>query len=89
MLPKSKVMSVKALGISLKLTLSEMNQLVYPQTWFFTLVVLVCVIIQTNYLNKALDTFNMVVVSPIYYAMFTSFTIVASMIMFKVTWSDQ
>lgn len=33
---------------------------------------------------QALDTFNTAVVSPIYYVMFTSFTILASVIMFKV-----
>uniref|UniRef100_A0A7N0UB07 Probable magnesium transporter n=1 Tax=Kalanchoe fedtschenkoi TaxID=63787 RepID=A0A7N0UB07_KALFE len=36
----------------------------------------------------ALDTFNTAVVSPIYYALFTTFTIVASSIMFK-DWSGQ
>ncbi|KAI9200382.1 hypothetical protein LWI28_006895 [Acer negundo] len=82
------VMSVKALGIALKLTFSGMNQLVYPQTWVFTLVVLSSVITQMNYLNKALDTFNTAVVSPIYYVMFTSFTILASVIMFK-DWDRQ
>lgn len=45
-------MSVKAIGIALKLTLSGMNQLVYPQTWAFTFIVLLCVITQMNYLNK-------------------------------------
>ncbi|CAD5163585.1 unnamed protein product [Musa acuminata subsp. malaccensis] len=78
------VMSVKALGIALKLTFSGMNQLVYPQTWIFTIIVIVCIITQMNYLNKALDTFNTAVVSPIYYVMFTSLTILASVIMFKV-----
>ncbi|XP_058215034.1 probable magnesium transporter NIPA4 isoform X2 [Rhododendron vialii] len=82
------VMSVKALGIALKLTLSGMNQLIYPQTWAFTLVVLTCIITQLNYLNKALDTFNTAIVSPIYYVMFTSFTILASVIMFK-DWDRQ
>ncbi|KAK6143762.1 hypothetical protein DH2020_024110 [Rehmannia glutinosa] len=82
------VMSVKALGIALKLTLSGMNQLIYPQTWTFAMVVLVCVLTQMNYLNKALDTFNTAVVSPIYYVMFTSFTILASVIMFK-DWDRQ
>ncbi|KAM7478824.1 hypothetical protein LguiA_027037 [Lonicera macranthoides] len=82
------VMSVKAIGIALKLTLSGMNQLVYPQTWAFTLVVIVCVITQMNYLNKALDTFNTAVVSPIYFVMFTSLTILASVIMFK-DWDRQ
>ncbi|EEF35572.1 probable magnesium transporter NIPA4 isoform X1 [Ricinus communis] len=82
------VMSVKALSIALKLTFSGMNQLVYPQTWVFTLVVITCVITQMNYLNKALDTFNTAVVSPIYYVMFTSLTILASVIMFK-DWDRQ
>ncbi|XP_021653379.2 probable magnesium transporter NIPA3 isoform X5 [Hevea brasiliensis] len=37
---------------------------------------------------SALDTFNTAVVSPIYYVMFTSLTILASVIMFK-DWDDQ
>ncbi|KAL6009291.1 hypothetical protein ACLOJK_022519 [Asimina triloba] len=36
-------------------------------------------------LVKALDTFNTAVISPVYYVTFTTFTIIASMIMFKVT----
>ncbi|XP_019459664.1 PREDICTED: probable magnesium transporter NIPA6 isoform X2 [Lupinus angustifolius] len=82
------VMSVKALGTSLKLTFEGENQLLYPETWFFMLVVAICVIMQMNYLNKALDTFNTAVVSPIYYAMFTTLTILASVIMFK-DWDGQ
>ncbi|VAH21124.1 unnamed protein product [Triticum turgidum subsp. durum] len=84
----SFVMSVKALGTSLKLTFEGTNQLAYPETWFFMLVVAICVLTQMNYLNKALDTFNTAVVSPIYYVMFTSLTILASIIMFK-DWSGQ
>ncbi|KAG0495217.1 hypothetical protein HPP92_006211 [Vanilla planifolia] len=82
------VMSVKALGTSLKLTFEGNNQLVYPETWFFVLVVLTCVVTQMNYLNKALDTFNTAIVSPIYYVMFTTLTILASVIMFK-DWEGQ
>lgn len=124
-------MSVKALGIALKLTFQGDNQLVYPQTSVFAMVVITCVLTQMNYLNKvclrspvfrvlpivktkskvfymnrycffscerppvykkmsvpwwqALDTFNTAVVSPIYYVMFTSLTILASVIMFKVS----
>lgn len=48
-------MSVKALGIALKLTFSGMNQLLYPQTWVFTTIVLTCVITQMNYLNKVIQ----------------------------------
>lgn len=104
-----QVMSVRALGIALKLTFSGVNQLVYLQTWVFAVIVAACVVTQINYLNKvtflslnffgqcdcmiiiclpfffqALDTFNTAVVSPIYYVMFTSLTILASVIMFKV-----
>ncbi|XP_002982835.2 probable magnesium transporter NIPA4 [Selaginella moellendorffii] len=82
------VMSAKALGIALKLTFEGINQLMYPQTWVFAMVLATCVITQMNYLNRALDTFNTAVVSPIYYVMFTSLTIVASVIMFK-DWDRQ
>lgn len=46
-------------------------------------VVLMCVVTQMNYLNKALDVFNTAVVTPIYYVMFTTLTLTASSIMFK------
>ncbi|KAH6768610.1 magnesium transporter [Perilla frutescens var. frutescens] len=82
------VMSIKAIGIAIKLTLEGINQFGYTQTWFFLSVAVFCVITQLNYLNKALDTFNAVLVSPIYYVMFTTLTIVASAIMFK-DWSGQ
>lgn len=82
------VMGVKAVGIALKLTLSGINQFTYVQTWFFTILVIVCVLTQMNYLNKALDTFNTAVISPVYYVMFTTLTIIASTIMFK-DWDTQ
>ncbi|KAG6789799.1 hypothetical protein POTOM_005923 [Populus tomentosa] len=91
------VMSIKAIGIAIKLTIEGINQAKYFQTWIFAMVVITCIITQLNYLNmvqyklfpnnvvwlQALDTFNTAVVSPIYYAGFTSFTILASAIMFK------
>jgi hypothetical protein len=47
-------------------------------------VVAACVVTQMNYLNKALDVFNTAVVSPIYYVLFTTFTIAASTCLFDV-----
>ncbi|KAL2343362.1 hypothetical protein Fmac_004647 [Flemingia macrophylla] len=82
------VMCVKAVSIAIKLTMEGQNQFIYFQTWFFTLIVIGCCLLQINYLNKALDTFNTAVVSPVYYVMFTSFTIFASIIMFK-EWDTQ
>ncbi|KAL4457984.1 hypothetical protein ABPG75_012849 [Micractinium tetrahymenae] len=77
------VMSCKALGIALKLTFEGRNQFIYPQTLFFILVVASAVVAQMNYLNKALDLFNTAIVTPIYYVMFTTLTIAASMIMMR------
>ncbi|GLT30706.1 hypothetical protein SLA2020_054970 [Shorea laevis] len=82
------VVSIKAIGIAIKLTLEGISQIAYPQTWFFFTVAAICVITQLNYLNKALDTFNAAIVSPVYYVMFTTLTIIASAIMFK-DWSGQ
>ncbi|KAG7669423.1 hypothetical protein Ndes2526B_g05751 [Nannochloris sp. 'desiccata'] len=77
------VMSCKALGIALKLTLEGSNQFIFPQTYAFVAVVIFAVVTQMNYLNKALDIFNTAIVTPIYYVMFTTLTIAASMLMFK------
>ncbi|NP_001359018.1 protein ENOR3-like isoform 2 [Glycine max] len=82
------VVSIKAIGIAIKLTLDGISQIAYPQTWFFLTVATICVITQLNYLNRALDTFNATIVSPVYYVMFTTLTIIASAIMFK-DWSGQ
>ncbi|RXH87603.1 hypothetical protein DVH24_034503 [Malus domestica] len=83
-----QVVSIKAIGIAIKLTLEGVSQIAYPQTWFFLTVAIICVVTQLNYLNKALDTFNAAIVAPVYYVMFTTLTIIASVIMFK-DWSGQ
>jgi len=77
------VMAVKGFGIALKLTFAGMNQLTHPSTYIFALVVLVSVLTQLNYFNKALNQFSTTVVTPIYYVMFTTATIVASIILFQ------
>lgn len=46
-----QVMSVKAIGIAIKLTLEGTNQLKYLQTWIFGTVAITCIITQLNYLN--------------------------------------
>merc|ERR1712159_424135 len=77
------VISCKALGMAIKITFEGNNQFGYPATYFCMVVVACCVVIQINYLNKALDLFNSAIVSPIYYVMFTVLVIFASTIMFK------
>ena len=56
--------------------------MILTTTWLQ--VVAAAVVTQMNYLNKALDLFNTAIVSPIYYVMFTVFTISASVILFQV-----
>jgi hypothetical protein len=36
-------------------TLQEHNQLMYPQTWVFAMVLVICTLIPMNYLNKVLS----------------------------------
>jgi hypothetical protein len=52
------VMAVKGLGVAVKLTFAGMNQFTHPSTYVFGIVVASCILIQMNYLNKALDTFS-------------------------------
>lgn len=51
------VMSTKAFGIALKLSFAGDNQFTHPATYAFMLVMIVCILIQMNYFNKALALF--------------------------------
>lgn len=51
------VMSVKAFGIALKLTLAGSNQFTHPSTYVFIILTTVCILTQMNYFNKALASF--------------------------------
>lgn len=51
------IMAVKAFGIAVKLTLGGKNQFVYPSTYVFAIIMIVCILTQMNYLNKALSQF--------------------------------
>lgn len=77
------VMGCKGIGVALSETFSGNNEFTNWLTWFFVFAVVACISVQMNYLNRALDIFNTSVVTPIYYVFFTTFTIVASAILFK------
>jgi len=51
------VMSVKAFGIAVKLTLAGNNQFTHPSTYVFIILCSVCIMTQMNYFNKALSQF--------------------------------
>ena len=77
------VMACKGLGIVLKRTFGGYNELTNPVSWMLVISCVICVLTQMIYLNKALDIFNTSIVTPIYYVMFTTCTIIASAILFK------
>lgn len=52
------VMASKGFGIALKLTFAGSNQLTHPSTYVFALLVGICIVVQMNYFNKALDMFS-------------------------------
>jgi drug/metabolite transporter (DMT)-like permease len=77
------VMSIKAFGIALKLTLGGNNQFTHASTYVFAIVTVFCILTQMNYFNKALTEFSTNIVNPLYYVTFTTATLCASFILFK------
>jgi len=52
------IMAIKGFGIALKLTLGGRNQFGNPSTYVFAIVVVVCILTQMNYFNKALSQYS-------------------------------
>ncbi|TID17884.1 DUF803-domain-containing protein [Venturia nashicola] len=77
------IMAIKAFGIALKLTFAGNNQFGYYSTYVFMIVVVVCILTQMNYFNKALAQFPTALVNPLYYVTFTTATLVASFLLFQ------
>lgn len=78
------VMSCKGLGLAMKEMISgKENPFTNWLTWVFIFSVIICIIVQMNYLNKSLDLFETSVVTPIYYVFFTTLVIIASAILFR------
>ncbi|KAJ6545815.1 DUF803-domain-containing protein [Mycena vulgaris] len=72
------VMFVKGFSVTLKLAFAGENQFVYPSMYLFLGIAAVCIVVQLNYANKALDLFSVNL-----YAGCCTATIVASLILFK------
>jgi len=77
------IMAVKGFGVAVKLTFGGNNQFTHPSTYLFGIIVALCILVQMNYFNKALDTFSTNVVNPMYYVGFSTATVVASLILFQ------
>lgn len=77
------VSCVKGLGIALKELSAGKPVWREPLGWVLAVGLVICISIQINYLNKALDIFNTSVVTPIYYVLFTTAVMTCSAILFK------
>ncbi|KAF9188185.1 hypothetical protein BGZ50_001483 [Haplosporangium sp. Z 11] len=84
MIGSLSVVATQGLGAAIVLNITtgtpQFNQ------WFIyvTIVFVACtLLIEINYLNKALNLFNTAMVTPVYYVFFTSATLIASVILFQ------
>ncbi|XP_028278278.1 magnesium transporter NIPA4 [Parambassis ranga] len=77
------VSSVKGLAIAINTVFHELSVLANPLTWILLVTLVVSIVTQVNYLNKSLDTFNTLMVYPIYYVLFTSVVLTTSIILFQ------
>eukprot|EP00076_Gallus_gallus_P020352 XP_015140978.1 magnesium transporter NIPA3 isoform X2 [Gallus gallus] len=75
------------LGIAIKEMLERKPVYRHPLVYILVGILLLSVSTQINYLNKALDTFNTSLVTPIYYVCFTMTVVTCSIILFK-EWSS-
>lgn len=77
------IMAIKGIGIAIKMTFRGDNQFTRASTYVFGIMVVVCILTQMNYFNKALSQFSTNIVNPLYYVTFTTFTLLASFILFR------
>ncbi|XP_076071473.1 magnesium transporter NIPA2-like isoform X2 [Mytilus galloprovincialis] len=77
------VMGCKGVGVAIHQTLHGQNQFTNWLTYVFLSAVIICILVQMNFLNRALDIYNTAVVTPIYYVFFTTCVIVASLVLYK------
>ncbi|XP_058482858.1 magnesium transporter NIPA4 [Solea solea] len=77
------VSSVKGLAIVINTVVYDISVLAQPLSWILLVSLVVSIVTQVNYLNKSLDSFNTLLVYPIYYVLFTSVVLSTSIILFQ------
>ncbi|CAG8561527.1 9735_t:CDS:2 [Cetraspora pellucida] len=83
MIGSLSVVTTQGLGTAIVTTIMDPNNNQLTN-WFFYVVaafVVVTLLTEINYLNKALNLFNTAMVTPVYYVLFTGLTIVSSAIL--------
>lgn len=86
------VMACKGIGVALTQTFDGDQQFTNWFTYVNIAVLLICVLIELNFLNRALDIYNTAVVTPIYYVLFTTTAVSLSSVLYKdffyMHWKD-
>jgi len=77
------VICCKGISLCIRETLAGTRTMINLPLFLLVIFLLLCICVQMNYLNKALDVFNTAIVNPIYYVFFTSSVIIASAILFQ------
>lgn len=52
------IMAIKGIGLAVKMTFRGQNQFTSASTYVFVIMVVVCILTQMNYFNKALSQFD-------------------------------
>lgn len=78
------VLACKVLSISIRLSFTGgSEQILSSSSLGAATLVAACIILQLNYLNRALDAFGTSRVAPIYYVFFTTLTLVAAFVLYR------
>ncbi|EDL33826.1 magnesium transporter NIPA4 [Mus musculus] len=77
------VTAVKGLGVTIRNFFQGLPVVRHPLPYILSLILGLSIIIQVNFLNRALDIFNTSLVFPIYYVFFTTVVVASSIVLFK------
>ncbi|WVQ94914.1 hypothetical protein IAU59_002000 [Kwoniella sp. CBS 9459] len=77
------VSCTQGLGASIVTSIQGNNQVKNWFFWFLFVFVVVTLLIEINYLNKALELFNTSMVVPVYFCFFSSATLITSFILYQ------
>ena len=75
------VVTTQGLGTAIVKTIQGENQFTHWFLYVLGAFVVITLLTEVNYLNKALNLFNTAMVTPVYYVVFTSLTIISSAIL--------
>lgn len=76
------VMFCKGIGLALKQTIMGVNEFTNWATWVCLVALVACLVVETVYMQRALDLFNSSIFMSVNYVLFTTLVIIASSILY-------